>query len=329
MIIIVDQDTHQLSRVGGIGRYFSQYFPLLKKIDPNIRLINTSSQKRGDIFHSIYYTRHHNKKIPQVVTVYDMIHELFPQYFPGIKNNLFRRKKKRVIQSADAVICISKNTKHDLLKLYKLDRDKAHVIYPGVGKPFKKIIDQKIKQKFFKKHRLEKPFLLYVGHRGRYKNFLTLVNAYASWSENKNFDLVAIGSIKFTTQEKKLFKQLGITRQVRNFQSISDSQLALFYNYAHAFVFSSLYEGFGIPLVEAMACGTLILASDRSSFPEIGQDCILYFNPENIKSIVKALNQSLFKGERTKLIKKSLKRAEYFSWEKTARQTLAIYRQLL
>jgi len=329
MIILVDQNTRQLSKVGGVRRYFSHYLPLLKKINPNIQLINTSAGKHSDIFHSIYYTTHRNKKIPQVVTVYDMIHELFPEYFPGIKNSLFRRKKKRVIQSADAVICISKNTQHDLFRFYKLDRDKTHVIYPGVGKPFKKIIDQKIKQKFFKKRRLGKPFLLYVGHRGRYKNFLTLVNAYASWSENRKIDLVTVGGIKFTPQEKNLFNRLGLASKIHNFQSISDHQLALFYNCAYAFIFPSLYEGFGLPLIEAMACGTLVLASNKSSFPEIGQDSILYFEPENVTSITGALNKSLSEDKKEKLIRKGLVRAKYFSWEKTARQTLKVYQQLI
>lgn len=288
--------------------------------------------QKGDIFHSTYYTSHPSSGVAQVITVYDMIHEIFPQYFSGKKNDFFRKKKKKVVESADAIVCISKNTKRDLLKFYKIDQKKIHVVYPGKDKVFKKMSIQgfrKFKKIFLKKekYQLKSPFLFYLGPRGRNKNFSTFIKAYASWKKRDDFEIVVAGGNNFNQTEKAFFKKMGINNKIWNLGYISDKELVFLYNSCHAFIYPSLYEGFGIPLVEAMACGALVLASNRSSFPEIGKDCFLYFDPESIISIQRALNKSLNTKKRTFLIKKSLKRAKGFSWEKTAQQMLAVYRK--
>jgi glycosyltransferase involved in cell wall biosynthesis len=356
--ILIDGIAYRLKKTGGVRRYFDGLLLNLKKLDNkniNIKLllpkkIPTPFPKRifeplmgpinqiilqkqwknikGDIFHTTYYTQHPDKHIPQVVTVYDMIYEKFPQYFLGQKNQFFKRQKKKAIQSADAVICISQNTKKDVIKHLGVDKNKITVIYPGVNPIFRKISNKKIKNKFLHKYKIKKPYLLFIGPRGRYKNFNNLLQAYADWRVNSKINLVVVGGGKFTNKEKDLIAKLNLVNKVFVFSFVSDEDLCFFYNAAHAFIFPSLYEGFGFPLLEAMTCGSLCLASDRGSFPEIGQDSILYFNPKNVDSIVKSLNDSFDKNRRSQLIKKSLKRAKDFSFKKTAKQTLEVYKRL-
>lgn len=310
--------------------------PLPKTIfEPLIEPINEAicqrhwSKIKGDLFHSTYYTCYPNKDLPQVVTVYDMIHERFPEYFPGKKNDNFREKKKAIIESATAIICISENTRKDLLKFCPEAKDKISVIYPGRDGTFKKISDKSPKNQFLKRNKIKKPFLLYVGPRGRYKNFLLFVEAYAVWKGHCDFEIIAVGGNQFSRKEKSYFKKLGILNKIHNFGYITDEDLSLFYNCAYAFVYPSLYEGFGMPLLEAMACGTLVLAANKASFPEVGKDCILFFNPDNSSDMVRVLDEALLKNQRLKLINKGLKRAKDFSWEKTARQTLAVYNEII
>ena len=357
MKILIDGIAYSLKKTGGVRRYFDGLLPNLKKLDKNLEIelflpkkIPTPPPKtifepllgpineiilrrqwesiKGDIFHTTYYTRHPDKKIPQVVTVYDMIYEKFPQYFSSKKNQFFKKQKKKAVESADALICISKNTKKDILKFFQVDENKISVIYPGVNLNFKKISDKFKKNKFLQKYKIKKPYLLFVGPRGRYKNFLFFVKAYASWEKNLNFDLIVVGGTKFSNEEGQYLNKLGVKNKAFNFRYVTDKDLSLFYNCAYAFIFPSLYEGFGLPLLEAMACGTLCLASNKSSFPEIGRNSILYFDPEKPHDILKNLNQSLHKDKRLKLIEKSLKRAKDFSFKKTAKQTLEVYKRL-
>jgi len=285
-------------------------------------------KEKGDIFHSTYYTKHPDKDIKQVVTVYDMIHELFPQYFLGRKNDLFRKRKKQIIKSADAVICISKSTKRDLLELYKIDRENIFVVYPGKDKIFKKITNKEVKNRFLEKYKLDSPFLLYLGPRGHYKNFISLVKAFSLWSKKDDFKLVTLGGNKFSQKEKEFIKRIGLKNKVLNFGYVKDKDLVMFYNCCHALVSPSLIEGFGLPLIEAASCSTLVLCSKIPVFKEVIQNGAIYFNPKDVKSIVKALDKSLEEKETMAIIKKGFKKSKDYSWEKTAAQTLQIYKRL-
>ncbi len=344
--------SNSLKKIGGVRRYFDGLLYNLPEVDKKIELelllhpningkINFKDRikiiKKNpfwllktnfDIFHTSYYTRYHDKTIPQIVTVYDMIHEKFPQYFPGIRNKIFLNRKKTTIESATAIICISKNTQNDLLKYYQVSKNKVTVIYPGLSSLFKKTINPQIKKQFFEKYKIKRPFLLYVGQRGRYKNFLGFLRIFTKWKKHKQFNLITVGGNNFLPNELIYFQKLHIGENLYNFQSLTDKDLISFYNYAHALILPSLYEGFGLPIIEAMACGCLVLASDKSCFPEIGKDCYISFNPENQNAILEGLNESFNTYKRQALIKKGLQRVKDFTWEKTAKQTLALYKRL-
>jgi glycosyltransferase involved in cell wall biosynthesis len=282
-----------------------------------------------DIFHPTYYEPYFLKylqKKPYVITVYDMIHELFPKYFkPGDQTSVW---KKNLIENAGAVIAISENTKQDLLKFTTIDPDMVHVVH--LGNPLDNrdypgrmniIRDPAV---------LKKPYLLFVGGRGAYKNFDFFIESVADiLYKNEELQVICAGSLPFSPREKKLLEKMNLTNKVHYVKG-NDTILKNLYKNAQAFVFPSLYEGFGLPILEAFSSGCPVILSNASSFPEIGGDAAMYFEPYNRESIVRAVEKVLFNERyREELIKKGSERSKLFSWEKTASSTKKVYKTLL
>ena len=280
----------------------------------------------SDIFHSPYFSHYKNLKIPQVITVYDMINENFPEHFNKIQNKIFLQQKKKAILSADAIICISKQTSYDLQAKYNIDPQKIHINYLGVDTSFTQK-DTLVKNNFINSKNLPKKYFLFVGNRSLYKNFERLIKAFAQWENKEYFSLITIGGGKFTDKEKKLVESLNLNNNIINFNFVTEEELVLFYNCAEAFIFPSLYEGFGLPIIEAVACGTTVLASDIPVFKEIGQDIPIYFNPTNQDSMINAFNLALNKNRNN--IDLGIKLSTRFSWDNTAKKTMEIYKNLL
>lgn len=282
---------------------------------------------KNDIFHSTYLTHYKNLKIPQVITVLDTTREKFPDSFDHYSNKIFSHLTKGAIKRADAIICISRQAADDLSKYYKLDKKKINIIYLGVNSSFK-TRTQEEKDVFRISKGLSKPYLLYTGTRARYKNFERFAEAFAKWKNKNDFLLVVVGGGKFTTEELNFFDRLGIRSNIMNFDfATTEEELTMFYGSACAFVFPSLSEGFGLPLLEAMASGIPILASDIPVFREIAQDIPLYFDPYNRESIIDALNRSL-KDNRQK-IEAGIRLVKKFTWENTINETIKVYNKLL
>ncbi len=275
-----------------------------------------------DIYHITYYDRipFHFRKTKIVVSVYDMIHELFPNEY-DIKASIL---KKECISKADLVICISENTKLDLIRLFGIDKTKIHVIYLG----FANFLEAS--NKISTPEVLNKSYILFVGQRFGYKNFTGLVNAYASSSQlRSDFNLICFGGGEFTENENLLIKDLGIENKVFQFAG-DDNMLKLCYEKATLFVYPSLYEGFGIPPLEAMSCRTPVCCSNTSSLPEVVGDAAILFNPHNLEEIKSAMLEvlnSTFKQR--ELIQKGELRIRQFTWEKCASETLKAYQSIL
>ncbi len=300
--------------------------PLFQKINNYIK--NRYWGKLTDgVFHSTYFTTYGNLKIPQVLTMHDMIYEKFPVFFHTKSSLEFVKRKKECAYSADAIICVSQNTKNDLLHYYNIDEKKISVIYLGVNPDFKKIEDENTKKSFLNKRNIKKPYLLYVGGRDKYKNFLAFIKSYNNLNKF-NLDVIVVGGGKFTEKETNLFKTNNIENKIHNFGFVSNRELILLYNCAKTFVFPSLYEGFGIPLLEAMACGTPIAASNSSSLPEVAGDSALYFDPKDTENMTQAIAQVILEGRNSNRIKLGLNRVKNFTWENTAEKTLRIYKRL-
>lgn len=295
-----------------------------------IRVFNTilfdlfKPRKKIDIFHPTEFSPpvYRWKKSPVVLTVYDMIPELFPRFFKNIKTRIKIRKK--CIERADKIIAISNSTKKDLIKLYNVDKKKITVIYPGVSSP---IEEREGKNLFSHK----KPFILYVGNRKHsYKNFRNLLTAYTSNKKvNKEFNLVCFGATPFTGEEKEFFSGTGNRDNIFHVTG-NDYLLARFYTNAGVFVYPSLYEGFGLPPLEAMVYGCPVIAGNTSSIPEVLGDAALYFEPFDPSSISFALEKVLFDtGTAQELVKKGSKQVKKYSWSRMAEETYRVYKGVI
>jgi len=309
--------------------YFEEYFGKKSKdkyLPKTGRLIVYYNQQRAkselrktDIFHPTYYHPYALRAVNKlntklVITVYDMIHEMFPQYFPDSDNVI--KYKKKSMEIADAIIAISNSTKNDILRIHPhIDSDKITVIHLGT-----------IFEKQLVKIELPSKYLLFVGERGGYKNFDAFIRAFAFVARKDNeLTLLCIGK-PFEESEIASLKQLDVYEKT-SCRRISDKEFYTVYNKAHCFVFPSLYEGFGIPVLESMYCGCPALLANCSSLPEVGGDAALYFNPSDPNQIAECIRA--VDTHREKLVKKGYERAKLFSWENMAKQTHEIYKKLL
>ena len=296
-----------------IVRYINQ--------NKSISVINKSN---FDIFHPTYYDPYFLKKIkdkPFVVTFYDMIHEKLSDQFDTLKSDTrIYENKKRLLEHAAKVIAISETTKQDIIQIFGLDSEKIEVVYLGSSlsnnsKNYKRIVNE--------------DYILFVGNRDIYKNFIFFVTTIADLLINNNLKLICAGGGEFTSQESNLLLSLNLQNKVIFKKIISDDVLANFYSHAIFFCFPSLYEGFGIPVLEAFACQCPILLSNGGSLPEIGGDGALYFEPTNKESLItkanKLLNDELL---RKRLVENGNARLHQFSWAKTYQEHLKIYESI-
>ena len=278
-------------------------------------------EKDFDIFHPTYYNDYYLEYVtdkPFVITVHDMIHEKFSA--ENLVTDFHSDTKQKVIEKATKVIAISQNTKKDLIELFKVDEKKIEVIYQANS-----LQSDYDFAPFSQNLKLPEKYLLFVGNRKGYKNFNFFIHSVAPILKiNKNIFIVCTGT-DFSQEELDSFSNLGISNQMKH-HFVDDASLVFLYKNALAFVFPSLYEGFGIPILEAFSCGCPALLSNTSSLPEVGGDAALYFNPANKDSMYEAV-KSICNNEnmRLEMRQKGYERLKLFSWEKTALETKAVY----
>lgn len=277
-----------------------------------------------DIIHPTYYlslTRQSFEKVrqPTVITVWDMIHEIFSKEMDATGE--YAALKEKAILAAQAIICISENTKKDLLEKYPTLEEKVFVTYLASE------IDINIA------YGLEvvpsRPYYLYVGGRNGYKNFEVLLSAFSKVVTIEPEIVICVAGAPFNHLEKQLISQFNLSENIEYYPYPKDAHLAKLYRCSIALVYPSLYEGFGIPPLEAMSCGTVVVASNSSSIPEVVGDAGLLFDPKSAEDLADIL---LFlynhPGEREQLTAKGYERSKLFSWQKTADQTVKIYRSI-
>jgi glycosyltransferase involved in cell wall biosynthesis len=309
------------------GRYMSRFPPKTTRLILAYNQIQSRLQIAGlkpNLVHETYYSRFRSasKKCPTVITVYDMIHELFPSEFP-VKDNT-ATIKRMAIERADHVICISENTKLDLMRLYGVPGAKISVIYLG----FDQFSLGDIAEQDFSV--VGKPYLLYVGQRGGYKNFSGLLKSVAASQKlMSDFNIVAFGGTKFSVAELSLMNSLGFAQDQIQHISGNDDLLGSYYRLASAFIYPSLYEGFGIPPLEAMAHNCPVISSNTSSMPEVIGEAAEYFNPAETDDMRRAIETVVYSDNRIEFLKRSgTARLQEFSWAKCSENTLKIYRSL-
>lgn len=256
---------------------------------------------------------------PVVLTIHDMTPELFPQEFAGAHKWL--AAKRYWAEHADLIIAVSENTRRDLLRIYDIPPQKVRVIYeaadlrPQTQRPGIRLPDK---------------YLLYVGNRAGYKNFAGFLTAAAgTLRENPELHVVCAGGGALNADERELARALLTEGRLRQY-SFSEADLFHAYKNALALVYPSLYEGFGLPVLEAFAAGTPVIAARRGSLPEIAGEAALFFEPNEPQTLAKVLAAVIRDdGQRQRLCRLGAGRAGAFSWEETARQTARVYSTLL
>jgi glycosyltransferase involved in cell wall biosynthesis len=243
-------------------------------------------------------------------------------FYSEPKFDLFRQRKRHSVERADAVICVSDTTRQDVLRFYELDADRVHVVPNACSNVFRRL-DSTESPKI---HQIEQPFLLYIGNRARYKGFDILARAYSLWPHRKDVALVLVGGKPLSEGEQQLMEELKIAKRVRLLPDADDETLCHLYNQALAFVYPSVYEGFVIPLLEAMACGCQIVASRIPSTIEVTGDLPIYFEPGQVDDLLRALDSTISGEHKSERMRLGFERAKSYSWDKTAAQTLQIYR---
>jgi glycosyltransferase involved in cell wall biosynthesis len=264
--------------------------------------------------------------IPQVVSVYDVIPIKYPELNPKWKYYYYYILPL-ILKKSEAIICCSEHTKKDLIENYKLSSESIHVVYPGFDRNlFRPQADLEI----LSKYNLDK-YLLYVGDMRFYKNLARCLEAFDRLPL-KDYQFVITGKKDdfFYPEIKQKTEQLAAKDRIIFLDYVPIADLPGLYSMAQALVFASLYEGFGLPVLEAMACGCPVIASKVTSIPEVGGDALLYVDPYDVESITQGMYQVLSNEHlRIKLSNQGLERAELFSWSQMGKDTLQIFADCL
>lgn len=269
---------------------------------------------------------------PVVVTIFDILYERYPQYFPKRHRKILRFMCYRAARSARRIISGSEFTRSELIGRYKISEDRVVVIPCGVGREFRPL-DPDETQNLLKILSIKKPYILFVGRIAQIKNIAGLLVAFKYLAErNSDFQLVLVGGRDNLFVEEGSAKILAAgqkwTKRVRFINEISDRDLVAMYNGAELFVLPSFGEGFGIPVLEAMACGTPVLSSNATSLPEVVGRAGWLFDPTNQDEFNdKLLTLISMPSERRRLSEAGKERVKLFSWEEAARKTIRVYEE--
>ena len=283
------------------------------------KVINTAlfpkltKQADPDIVHPSYYDdsfRRSTREIPFILTVHDMIHERYHDTF-FTRDKTITRKKKELVHSAARIIAVSEATKRDLIELFEVQEKKINVVYHGNSLTY---CNNKKKEQT----QYDRPYILFVGERSWYKNFLFFLSGIAPLIQNKDLDLWCVGGGPFTRKEKRLMARLNVLNRIFQF-NLSEAKLSKAYMGALVFVFPSLYEGFGIPILEAFSQHCPVVASDIPVFREIAGDAAVYFDPsqpEALRAVVERVIDDT--ALRQALTTQGAARGKLFSWQRCA-----------
>jgi len=318
----------------GIGFYTSNLIDALKRIK-DIKLVDT----QPDLIHYPYFdlfypTLNPPKNIPSIVTIHDVTPLVLSRFYPkGIKGRFNLFKQKQALKRVTAVITDSNNSRQDIIKHLRVPENKIHVTPLAVDPFYAKPVSSKVISEVKAKYSLPDVFLLYVGGVNPNKNLPRLIKAVTKL----NLPLVLVGSefTRPTPPISSLKAKLGL-QSVHPLETnpllhalgfVSNQDLSAIYRLALAYCQPSLYEGFGLPVLEAMSAGCLIVGSNQSSLPEIYPPQAITFDPKSTRSMLKALKKviGLKPKDRETLIKLGLERSQDFSWNATARLTATVY----
>lgn len=275
-----------------------------------------------DIYHPTHYDCYGFKFLParvkSVATIHDLNFFKIPQFYKQDSRNKINQEK--IIEKVDHIITISQKSNEDLQELFNVPQEKISVIYHGVDSSW-------IRNAPFIGY--AEPYFLYVGRRNPYKNFSLVLEAMTQvTAHHKDIKLYCAG-LPPTQHEIQLLADKKLAQNVEFIQASND-ELANLYRQAIGFIFPSFYEGFGLPILEAMSADCPTIISDASCFPEIAGDASMYFNPNDSEELAHKMNLLIDDSElRNNLIRAGRERVGHFSWEKSAEQHMKVYQSLI
>jgi glycosyltransferase involved in cell wall biosynthesis len=285
-----------------------------------------------DLFHAPHYVLPPLTPCTSVVTIHDCIHLRFPQYLPNRIGYAYARAQMwTATHRAARVITVSEASKRDILRYFRVPESRIDVIYNAIDDRFWEKPDIDEMNRVRERYQLTNPFVLYAGNIKPHKNLERLIEAFHLLRQNspdlRDVQLLIIGDeiSKYATLRRAVHRH-KLHKHVRFFGFVPDQTLAALYRLANVFVFPSLYEGFGLPPLEAMASGTPVITSNVSSLPEVVGDAAIMIDPYESEAIAGAMHRVLTdEGLRAELRRKGLARAREFSWERSIARVREIY----
>jgi glycosyltransferase involved in cell wall biosynthesis len=292
-------------------------------------------RERVDLFHAPHYVLPPLTPCPAVVTIHDCIHLRFPQYLPNRVAYAYARASLWIAtHRSHRILTVSEASKRDILRYFRVPEKKIDVIYNAIDERFGQPPEPEEMERVRERYQLDDPFILYAGNIKPHKNLERLIEAFHSLRRGGGFDTVRLLIIgdeisKYATLRRAVHRH-KLHKYVRFFGFVPDETLASLYRLASVFVFPSLYEGFGLPPLEAMASGTPVITSNVSSLPEVVGDAALLIDPYEPESIADAMRRVLTDAAlRDQLRARGFQRAREFSWDRSVRRVREIYGEVL
>jgi len=290
-------------------------------------------RERPDLYHAPHYVLPAGVRCPSVVTIHDCIHLMFPQYLPNRLAYAYARAQMwSAARRSDCILTVSEASKRDILHLFNVPPEKIVVVYNAIDSHFSVTPSEEAVSRVRERYQLDHKFVLYVGNIKPHKNLVRLIEAFHQLRQGELADLklLIIGDqISKLPSLRRAVHRHKLHKQVRFLGYVADDQLAILYRLASVFVFPSLYEGFGLPPLEAMASGTPVVASNVSSLPEVVGDAAVLVNPYDVDAIVDGLRRVLTDPALAAgMSRKGIERAREFSWERSVAKTWAVYQTI-
>jgi len=312
----------------------------LRLIWENLSILPYINKERLDIFHGLknvapYYKNANTKSI---ITVHDIMPLLFPSMLP-LKTQIYWKLIRLNIKKADKIIAVSNTTKEDIIDKLNIENSKISVIYHGVSEQFRPIPDiEKEKKKYHLKYGLtfsdNSIVIMAVSSIKPTKNYVNLIEAFRRVYEELDvpIHLLIVGKVadkKLILNLNKIISNNNLSSNVHFLGYVPDEELTVLYNLVDFFVFPSFYEGFGLPILEAQACGCPVITSNISSMPEVAGDGAILVDPYSVEEIANAIHNLVFDlNLRKNLIQKGFENCALFSWKRCAEETLNVYKEV-
>ena len=283
---------------------------------------------KPDLLHVPHYNVPIFYRGDMIVTIHDLTHLVYSEFLSNKFAKYYAKLMMKIaIKKSKIILTESENTKKDILKYFKVDEDKIKVVYLGVKEDLKQKSKQEVDY-LYEKFNIprNKKLLMFVGNLKPHKNLERLLQAFSKIENNDKYALLLVGkAFENYNNLKDKEKELGIEKNTIHTGIVTEDELVDLYNLVDLFVFPSLYEGFGLPVIEAMACGTKVVSSSSSSLPEVGGDVVSYFNPENVIEMAKVIEEELEKEDTEQDRQKRINWAKKFDWKETSRKIKEIF----